>query len=247
MRVFFLSDLHLRSGTDDASRRFARFLREVPAAGDTLILGGDIFDLFVGNKPVFRRKFAEVLAALGALAGRGARVYYLEGNHDFHVRGVFQGEPGLEVLTDEFSLDLHGKQILVSHGDLIDPDDHGYRLLRKVTRHPLFRAFVGIFPGAWINAIGNASSKKSREYNHTDAGGEAGRARLRKLYLDFARAKVAEGFDHVLVGHSHLRDQVVIETPDKTGEYVNLGFSSRELLYACLEPGAQAFSLRVFV
>lgn len=246
MRAFFLSDLHLRSGDDDASRRFARFLREVPAAGDTLILGGDIFDLFVGNKPVFRRKFAEVLASLCALAGRGVRVYYLEGNHDFHVRGVFGEEPGVKVRADEFSLEWQGRRLLISHGDLIDPEDRAYRLLRAVTRHPLFRAFVCLFPGAWIDAIGNASSKKSREYNHTDAGGEAGRARLRRLYLDFARAKVAEGFDHVLVGHSHLRDQITIEAAEKTGEYVNLGFSARELLYACLEEGAPAFSLRSF-
>jgi UDP-2,3-diacylglucosamine hydrolase len=247
MKAYFLSDLHLRSGDDEPSRRFAAFLRSVPAPGDLLLLGGDIFDLFVGNKGVFRAKHAPVLDALRACAMNGTEVHYLEGNHDFHVKRAFAKVANFKVHADDFGLDWKGAKIFVSHGDMIDPDDKGYRLLRAVTRHFLFRVFLRVFPGRGIDAIGNASSKKSRQYNHTDAGGQPGRERLRALYANFARKKVGEGYAHVLVGHSHLRDQIELEAGEKRGEYVNLGFSAGELRYAELVAGAPAFSLKSFV
>lgn len=247
MKAFFLSDLHLRDGGDEASQRFTKFLRTIPARGDLLLLGGDIFDLFVGNKKIFREKHAPVLAALRAAAENGVEIHYLEGNHDFHVQRAFGRLPNFKVHADDFGVEWGGRKILISHGDMIDPDDSGYRLLRAVTRHFLFRAFVTLLPGRGIDAIGNASSKKSRQYNHEDAGGQAGRERLRALYANFAREKIGAGYAHVLVGHSHLSDQIELEIGEKRGEYVNLGFSNQELRYAELGPGAPAFLVKSYI
>jgi UDP-2,3-diacylglucosamine hydrolase len=246
MKAYFLSDLHLRRGEDPASLRFAAFLRSVPARGDLLLLGGDIFDLFVGNKAVFRAQHAPVLDALRAAAMKGVEVHYLEGNHDFHVKRAFGNLPNFVVHADDYGLEWQGTKIYVSHGDMIDPEDRGYRLLRAVTRHFAFRAFLRVFPGRGIAALGDASSKKSRQYNHTDAGGQPGRERLRALYANFAREKVAEGYSHVLVGHSHLRDQIELEAGEKRGEYINLGFSAEDLPYAELSAGAPSFELKSY-
>jgi UDP-2,3-diacylglucosamine hydrolase len=239
MRVFFLSDIHIRAAGDAPSIRLEKFLQSKPASGDLLILGGDIFDLFIGNKKYFREKHRVVLSALQDTARRGVKVHYLEGNHDFHVGRVI-GASGAVVHAEDFSVG----EIFVSHGDMIDPEDKGYRFLRRATRHPVFRAFLWCLPGAWIDAIGGASSKKSRQYNHEDAAGEPGRARLRALYLNFAKEKVRAGFRHVLVGHSHLRDQITIQEGEKAGEYINLGFSSHSLPFAVLEPNQNQFIFR---
>lgn len=239
MRAFFLSDLHLREGNSPQCRAFTAFLREQPRPGDILLLGGDIFDLFVGNKAVFREKFRDVLSAIAALASAGVEVHYLEGNHDFHMAGAFGAAP-VKVETDDFSVSAGSRSIYVSHGDMIDPEDKGYRLLRAVTRHPVIRRLVACLPGAWIAAIGNRSSQESRKYNNTDRIDGESQRRLRSLYLGFARARVAAGAHHVLVGHSHLRDQISIGE----GEYVNLGFSRAGVLYAVLETGATRFEIK---
>lgn len=241
MQVFFLSDLHLENGTSPGAARFVSFLNTQPMRGDALILGGDIFDLLVGNKVVFRERFRAVIDALVAASSRGVRVHYLEGNHDFHFSAMFGGYSNISVHTGDFDfLTPHGRRIYVSHGDLIDEDDTGYRLLRAATKNGPFRAFVAALPGRAVDLIGSRSSGASRKYTTGRVENE-GTERLRRIYLDFARGKVSEGFHHVLVGHSHLRDLVEIEGK---GEYVNLGFSASSLLYAVLPGGAERFEAR---
>lgn len=246
MSAYFLSDLHLPLGAGESSRRFADFLDQRLKAGDLLILGGDIFDLFVGDKKIFREGHSQALMALVRAGTRGAKIFYLEGNHDFHLAGALARVPGLEVCTEDFSLDALGRQIWVSHGDLIDPTDTGYRFLRWLTRTPPLRLLVWLLPGAWLSGLGRASAKQSRKYNSEARMSEEEQRRLRGLYQEFARGRVAAGYEHVLVGHSHLRDQVEIVAGNRKGEYVNLGYDHGALPYAVLETGAARFSLKTF-
>jgi UDP-2,3-diacylglucosamine hydrolase len=239
MRVFFLSDLHLADGESSSTKRFEKFLRKEPSAGDLLILGGDIFDLFVGDKEIFRRRFEGVLSAINSLPDRGVTIYYLEGNHDFHLAGVFS--PEVNLVENAFSVSVNGRDIWVAHGDLIDPDDRGYRFLRWFTRLAPMRWLVRALPGAWIDGIGRKSSAESRKYNNTDRGGGASQERLRRLYLEYARGKAVGGYRHILVGHSHLLDQISLP---EGGEYLNLGISAESLVYGLLGEGKEAFEIK---
>ncbi len=242
MKVFFLSDLHLENGGGAAAKRFISFLEKEPQPEDLLILGGDIFDLLVGDKRIFRARYKGAVDALIALSRRGTTIFYLEGNHDFHFGAVFAGEK-ISVRTEDFEIHACNHRIWVSHGDLIDRTDKGYLLLRAFTRNRVFKAFVAGVPDIVVDAIGNFSSQASRKY--TTGRVESGDAeRIRNLYLEFAKSKVREGYRHVLVGHSHLKDQIAILDSGKRGEYVNLGFSAKRLAYAVLEDGADSFRLK---
>lgn len=244
MKVFFLSDLHLESDGSPSADRFVRFLEKEPARGDLVLLGGDIFDLLVGEKQIFRDRFARVLHAMLDAAARGAQIHYLEGNHDFHFRGLFRGQTNIIVRTEDFSITLPDRRLWITHGDLIDEDDTGYLLLRAATKNKPFRAFVRAMPGRFVDWIGSRSSGASRKYTRGRIENE-GTDRLRRLYLDYARGKVRDGFHHVLVGHSHLSDQVAIELESgERGEYLNLGFSPDHLAYAVLEKGATRFEVK---
>jgi UDP-2,3-diacylglucosamine hydrolase len=246
VKVFFLSDLHLENGDSPAAERFRRFLGSEPSRGDMVLLGGDIFDLLVGDKAVFRGRFRAVLDALVHASSRGVQIHYLEGNHDFHFRSLFRGQTNILVRTEDFSITLPGHRLWIAHGDLIDRDDRGYLLLRAATKNAPFRAFVRAMPGSVVDWIGSHSSGASRKYTAGRVENE-GTERLRRIYLEFAKAKVREGFDHVLVGHSHLRDHVPIEDGASRGEYLNLGFNAERLLYAVLEPGVERFVIREVV
>lgn len=245
MHLFYLSDLHIVDECTENGRRLAEFLRSFPKQGDVVILGGDIFDLFVGDKRTFRRKFSAVIAAIRGAAERGVRVYYLEGNHDFHFAPVFSGLTKLSVETEDFEIEFGGKKIYVSHGDLIDEEDTGYRFLRAITKNAFFRLFVRLLPDFLVDLIGNWSSRQSRKY--TGEVDPDHQRRLRELYADFARGRVAMGADFVLVGHSHLRDQIALVAPNgRRGEYFNLGFSADALLYGAWKSGEMRAELKSF-
>lgn len=246
MRVFYVSDVHLGSGQSEAARRFVQFLEEVPEARDAVVLGGDIFDLFVGDKKVFRKKFASVLKAIRGAGERGVTVYYLEGNHDFHLGGVFAKTPNFHFRQDDFEFSVGKKQFYVSHGDLIDPEDKGYRFLRAATKNLGFRLFVQAIPNLMVDKIGNWSSRHSSKYTRSGGADPVKQKRIRKLYLEFAREKVQAGADFVLIGHSHLRDQIKIEEGSRKGEYLNLGFSADSLAYAEWSEGAPAFQIKQY-
>lgn len=243
MTLYFLSDLHIADGEDPNALRLAQFLEKKPVSGDTVILGGDIFDLFVGNKAIFRARFKIALDAMAAAAARGCRVIYLEGNHDFHFASIFKGQANFEIKKRDFQVEAHGRRIWISHGDEIDRTDHGYLFLRAVTKNFAFKAFVGALPGAAIDFIGGHSSGASRKYTSNKAETK-GTERIRKLYLEFAKSKVRMGFQHVLIGHSHLRDHIPIVDGGHKGEYINLGISGHSLPYAELGPGNSTFLLR---
>lgn len=235
-----MSDLHLRDGDGPQAQRFCRFLDQVPQKNDTLVLGGDIFDLFVGNKEVFRQKFAPVLGSILSAAQRGIIIFYLEGNHDFHFRSLFDGAK-IQVRSEDFGIEVDQKKIWISHGDLIDPEDRGYRFLRWFLRTPVLRALIWLLPGGCIHVIGNRSSETSRKYNEGRID-ENTKQRLRNLYTNFAKQQISSGWKFVFVGHSHIFDHVNLGS----GFYVNLGFDSDSVVFGSIAEGSQVVEIHRF-
>jgi UDP-2,3-diacylglucosamine hydrolase len=226
MGFYFISDLHLRSAKEPVAQYLEKFLKTIPQPGDTLVLGGDIFDLFVGNKSAFKDAFSGVLAAIEACATRSIKIFYAEGNHDFQLSGIFTHQD-IKICDDAFALEINARKIWIAHGDRIDPEDYGYKLLRFTTRTFLVRALIWILPNPWLRAIGQWSSRQSRKYNSVERLSSARSQRTRNLFIDYAAAKWAEGFDWVLLGHSHLADSQI----NGQQYYINPGFSDELTLH----------------
>lgn len=229
MRLLFTSDLHLTRADSARRKLWVRFLDEIPQENDWLVLGGDIFDLFVGNKAVFCDAFADELDALKRALKRGVRLAYLEGNHDFHLQGVLANTPGdWRVEADAFTLDLEGVKIWVDHGDLVDPEDLGYRLLRVFSRSVFGRALVRLLPDLFFARFGEWSSRQSRKYNNLGRLPEARQEHTRRLFQAHASERLESGYDFVLMGHSHLPQEY---RSASGGIYINLGYNSEKIPY----------------
>lgn len=226
MSVFFISDLHLRSPEEKVAKLLKKFLAEVPASGDAVVLGGDLFDLFVGNKEAFTKPFESLIRVISRLGARGVAVHYAEGNHDFQLKNVFGDTVMLH--EDSFSLEVDGVKIWVAHGDRIDPEDRGYHLLRFVTRSLPVRGLICALPNKLLRQLGEWSSRQSRKYNRSDRLPAELVARTKMLFREYAERRWTEGFDWVFLGHSHLADHW--ELGPKA--YINLGYSEEALLYA---------------
>jgi len=119
LRTAFISDVHL--GTKDCrAELLLEFLESVQL--ETLVLVGDIFDIWSMRKKVYWPQIHnDVVRAILGKAKRGTRVIYVPGNHDEVFReldGTVFGN--LEIHREHIHVTAEGRRLLVLHGDEFD-------------------------------------------------------------------------------------------------------------------------------
>jgi UDP-2,3-diacylglucosamine hydrolase len=242
MRLLVVSDLHIRGSHDPLYSSLLSLLREEARTGDELILAGDVFDLFVGDKLIFKSRYGEFFEAVRDACERGVKLYYIEGNHDFLIRKAFRGLPGFSVHTHHVEIAQDGKRFFIAHGDTVDRKDYGYRALRLFFRSPVMRSFIRVAPGEWIDWIGRTSSDASRGKKPlltADLPRERAE-RLRKVYRNFAVEKFGRGYDFVVLGHCHDLDEMTFRLGERIGQYINVGYPRVHGTYLEWAPGDEA-------
>jgi UDP-2,3-diacylglucosamine hydrolase len=227
--VFFISDAHLGLGNPSEEIRkeetLIRFLDHAAGSADTLFILGDLFDFWFEYKSVIPRRFFRVLWTLERLRERGVQIHYLSGNHDFWLESFFPLELGVEVHAEPVELNLDGKRFWISHGDGIMKKDGGYRLFKRIVRHPLsVRLYRLLHPDLAFGLAGFVSKLSRNHPAFPDNDGD---------YVDYAEARFAEGFDCVVLAHTHR--PMVHKRDGRT--YVNTGDWIRHFSYAKFSGG----------
>jgi len=219
--VHALSDLHLLRPEEPFYQRFIKWMMSVPQPGDHLALAGDIFDVYVGNKSVFAGLHAPYFRAIRHLLQQGVRVHHIEGNHDFWLQGAYseQGCTGAQVHGDFVEITIGARKLRVEHGDLADPDDRIYLLLRKFFRSGLADALIRAVPGFMLDHLGQTWSNGSRDRQGElpDSWSTEGLAALRQTFFNYSRTRVGPGLaDSLIMGHCH--------DAHECAGYMNVGF-----------------------
>ncbi len=129
-RLIVLSDLHLWGPEDPLYRGLILFLKDHLTSGDRLFLLGDVFDLLISSKRIFQNRYKDLFQALASLGERSVEIYYFEGNHDFHLSGLFEKCPHITVLKGDLEFEWNKKRFYFSHGDRINLKDLGYQTFR---------------------------------------------------------------------------------------------------------------------
>lgn len=240
MKLLVLSDLHIRDASDPLYARLLHVLGSHSEPQDVVVLAGDIFDLFVGDKAIFRARYRAFLELLANLSARGVQVHYIEGNHDFQLSGVF-ARLGVLLHDAEVTLKLGDRTLYVAHGDLADRSDWAYLASRVFYRSGFFRIFVRILPGAFIDWLGRTLSRLSRNRKPllpAELPIER-RERLRRVYRSFAAEKISAGADFVVMGHCHDLDEMEFQVAGRHGHYANMGYPRAHGSYLVWQPGDQ--------
>ncbi len=238
MALYAVSDLHLLDQHVPLLGSLNRLVRTRVSTGDVLVLAGDIFELYVGDKKIFRERFSSLLDSLREAGGRGAQIHFIEGNHDFQLRQALEAIPNCTWHEEEVKLQLAGKNFYLAHGDRVDLEDRGYQFLRAFLRSAPMRTFIRVAPGRVLDAIGKKASKLSQSARQdtslrdgiTSAHFEKylprpeRLERLRAIYREFARARFEEGHDYVVLGHCHDADSWDTTVQGRVCQYRNLGF-----------------------
>lgn len=221
-RVYFVSDLHIRDSQEKKAQIFLRFLFFLAEQKEsvTLVLGGDIFDLWLGDHKYFIEKFKPIIQALSGLIKNNHKVYYFEGNHDLHLKKYWQEGLGITVYSDpEFFL-FDQTVVRFEHGDQMDPEDHGYHFLRWLLRTPVLTFLIMNLPSLLVSKIGQLASQASRNYTDRLRDEE----RIRKVVHHHAEIIFDEReFNLIIHGHVHLQDEYLFERNNKSATSINLG------------------------
>lgn len=124
-----ISDVHL--GTFGCrAKELYKYLKSIKPK--TLILNGDIIDIWQFRKRYFPKYHLKVIKQIFSLASKGCKIYYLTGNHDELLRKFTDMTFGNIVLTDKLELDLDGERAWFFHGDVFDASIHGAKWLAKL-------------------------------------------------------------------------------------------------------------------
>lgn len=210
------------------TRLVVRFLGEVVSRFNQLYILGDLFDVWPGTDAFLVRKFRLVLGALKNLSSAGCQIHYVEGNHDFCLGRFFEDSLGIQVHPVSFEVMLGSHRVFMAHGDLGNPREVGYRILRKFLRAKPVQLTRTLVPGSWIYELGRRSSEFSRGYQASD---EANQQTTRKIYRQTALSILEGNFDVVIMGHTHIPDDYRIQVAGRPKRYINLGDWVRHFTY----------------
>lgn len=212
MRAVFISDAHIRGHDDPNLPALLSFLDRLDGEADRLFIVGDLFHTWFGFPRAVFDEYVSLLGALERVRRAGVEIVYVTGNHDFEMGPFFTDILQAKVHETQMSLEADGRRAFVAHGDMANPDDRRYRLLRFFLRARPTRWLARRLPPAWIWAIGQRMAS-----NH--AGGAQGRKEADPSFKRYADEKFAEGFDTVILGHAH----VPVMRAEEGRTYINLG------------------------
>jgi len=198
MRTLFLSDAHLRHPDDANYRRLMSFLDAQRGRLDRLCLLGDIFEFWTGYRHVAFCAYIPFLERIRRLKEEGTRIYYVEGNHDFDLGPLWQELTEGRLYPDGVRLEDPSGDIFMSHGDLVNSDDRGYRLLRACFRSPAVKVLKGIIPPDLTWSIADWAGRQSKNHHRpTDP------KKLETLLRSHAAPWFDRGCRAVVTGHYH--------------------------------------------
>jgi UDP-2,3-diacylglucosamine hydrolase len=196
MKAIFLADAHLRLPQDHNYQRLLDFLDQQQDL-DGLFLLGDIFEFWLGYKHLAFSAYIPLLEKLRQFSENGTKLYFVEGNHDFNLGPYFTETLNCHLIKDQELIDWDGKKLLLSHGDLLNPN-RNYQRLRSFWRSPLIRVLSKIVHPDPVWSFGIWLSDKSRDKKTGECNWDPSH-----LIQPLADSELAETADAILCGHFH--------------------------------------------
>ena len=200
--VVFVADVHIVSGSrpEGASapaNRFLEFLKCLPGRCRGLFILGDLFEVWVGHADAEAPDYRRVLDALAELEGAGVSLAFISGNRDFLLSDYLLENSGWPAYADRVTIELDGKQVQLSHGDLLCARDWQHLMLRGILRSWIFRKLFLALPRSLAGRLADGLRRFSRIALRSK--------RPEALGLDERelRRTFHGGVDVIICGHTH--------------------------------------------
>lgn len=216
--IVVISDVHL--GTYGChAKELLHYLSTIKPK--TLILNGDIIDIWQFRKSYFPKSHLKVVKKLLDFSAKGTEVYYITGNHDEMLRKFTDTKMGNFSIVNKVVLELDGKKAWFFHGDVFDSSVHSAKWIAKL--------------GGWgydylilLNRFVNfLLVKMGREPYSLSKKIKSGVKQAVKFISDFettaADIAIENNYDYVVCGHIH--EPAITTKENKKGSvtYLNSG------------------------
>lgn len=129
VELVVISDVHLGTFGCHATE-LLEYLNSIKPK--TLILNGDIIDIWQFRKSYFPKSHLKVVKKLISFSSKGTQVYYITGNHDEMLRKFCDTHLGNFSLVNKVVLELNGKKAWFFHGDVFDSSVHTAKWIAKL-------------------------------------------------------------------------------------------------------------------
>lgn len=216
--VVVLSDVHLGTYGCHAKELLAYLSTIKPK---TLILNGDIIDIWQFRKSYFPKSHMKVVKKLLDFAAKGTTVYYITGNHDEMLRKFADTSMGNFSIVNKVVLELDGKKAWFFHGDVFDSSVQHAKWIAKL-------GGIGYDYLILLNRLVNwFLVKMGREPYSLSKKIKASVKKAVKFITDFettaAEIAIENGYDYVVCGHIHEPKHEVKENKKGSVTYLNSG------------------------
>lgn len=219
MEICIVSDLHLGTFGCQA-KELLNYLKSIKPK--TLILNGDIIDIWQFNKRYFPTSHMAVIKQIFSMASKDTRVIYITGNHDEALRRYADFEMGNIQLTDKIVFEINGEKNWVFHGDVFDRTTKGSaKLLAKLGGYGYDLLIL-------INSIVNWSLKlmgkeKMSLSKRVKNGVKKAVSWINNFEQTAAELAIENNYQYVICGHIHQPQQRVVTNDKGSVTYLNSG------------------------
>ncbi len=214
LELVVVSDIHL--GTYGCrAKALNTYLKSIDPG--TLILNGDIIDIWQFKKRYFPKSHMKVLKQILNLASKGTKVFYITGNHDETIR-KFQGlQLGNIKIENHLTLELDKVKYWFFHGDALDVVMNNSKWLAKL-------GAVGydglIFLNVFINRVREVFSQPKVSFSKRIKNNVKSAIKFINDFEDLAaELAVKRNVDAVICGHIHHPEIKSITA--KSGKQIN--------------------------
>lgn len=213
-----ISDVHLGTFGSHATE-LCYYLNTIKPK--TLVLNGDIIDIWQFRKSYFPKSHLKVIKKIIDLAAKGTKVYYVTGNHDEFLRKFSDTSIGNFSVVDKLVLDLDGEKAWIFHGDVFDASVQHSKWIAKLGGYGYdYLILINRFVNWCLKKIGKEPYSFSKKI-------KASVKKAVKHISDFENTAtelaIEKEYDYVICGHIHEPKMLRKETKNGSTMYLNSG------------------------
>lgn len=216
--VVVISDVHLGTYGSQAAA-LNNYLKSVEVK--TLILNGDVIDIWQFRKRYWPVSHMKVVQRIIKMMSTGTQVYYLTGNHDEMLRKFVPFKLGNFELANKLVLNLDGKKAWIFHGDVFDISMRYSKWMAKLggMGYDLL-ILINSFVNYVLKLLGRGKISFSKRIKNSVKSAVKFIDDFEKTATEIA---IQNGYDFVICGHIHQPQIKFIETEEGQTTYLNSG------------------------
>lgn len=218
VEVVVISDVHLGTYGCHAAELHS-YLKSIQPK--TLILNGDIIDIWQFNKSYWPDSHMQVIKCITGFLAQGVKVYYVTGNHDEMLRKFVGFKMGTLQIVNKVVLKLDGKKTWIFHGDVFDVTMQNSKWLAKLGAKGYDSLIlINSMCNYFMEKMGRGKLSLSKKIKNSVKTAV-------KFINDFeqiaAEIAISNAYQYVICGHIHQPEIRIIENKEGAVTYMNSG------------------------